>query len=152
MTGPARRRGNASLFLAQNVAIYIRMTQDTLTTDTRVLYNDTCPVCRFEIDSYRRLAELENLPIRFDRLGAAGDRGLTAELAARRLHVIHKGRLLSGIPAFTALWTEMPRWRWLARLVAVPGINQIACAVYDHVLAPVLYRAHVRRQRMAAAE
>ena len=146
MTGPARRRGNASLFLAQNVAIYIQMAQDTLTTDTRVLYNDTCPVCRFEIDSYRRLAAADNLPIRFDRLADAVAWGLTPDQAAARLHVIHRGQLLSGIPAFIALWSAIPQWGWMARLVALPGVNGAACFIYDRVLAPRLYHAHLRRQ------
>ncbi len=121
-------------------------------SDTRVLYNDTCPVCRFEIDGYRHRAALDNLPIRFDRIVAAADWGLTADAAARRLHVIHKGRLLSGIPAFVALWSEMPRWHWAARLVGLPGINGAAALIYDHLLAPVLYRAHLRRQRVSRSE
>lgn len=119
---------------------------------TQVLYNETCPVCRFEIDGYRRRAALDNLPIRFDRIGAAADWGLTADAAARRLHVIHKGRLLSGIPAFVALWSEMPRWHWAARLVGLPGIHGAAVLVYDQVMAPILYRAHLRRQRVSRSE
>ena len=38
----------------------------SMTSETRVLYNDTCPVCRFEIDAYRRRALADRLPIRFD--------------------------------------------------------------------------------------
>jgi hypothetical protein len=38
-----------------------------MTQETRVLFNDSCPVCRFEIDAYRRRAMAEGLPIRFTR-------------------------------------------------------------------------------------
>ena len=114
--------------------------------NTEVLYNDTCPICRFEIAAYKRRAVAQNLPIRFDRLDAAADWGLTADEAARRLHVIHRGRLLAGIPAFIALWSELPRWRWAARVAALPGLNRAACLLYDRVLAPSLYRAHLRRR------
>lgn len=114
--------------------------------ETRVLYNETCPVCRFEIDSYAKQARAANLPIRFETLGQAAVWGLTPDLAARRLHVISQGKLLSGVPAFQALWQAMPRWHWLARLTALPIVQPLAFAVYDHVLAPVLYRAHLRRQ------
>jgi predicted DCC family thiol-disulfide oxidoreductase YuxK len=110
---------------------------------TAVLYNQTCPVCRFEIDGYRRHALADGLPIRFDGLEAAADWGLTPDQAARRLHVWHDGQILSGIPAFLALWQTMPRWRWLARLVGLP---QAATLLYDHILAPILYRTHLRRQ------
>ncbi|MFN4129949.1 MAG: DUF393 domain-containing protein, partial [Paracoccaceae bacterium] len=40
-----------------------------------------------------------------------------------------------------------PRYRWLASVVGLPGIRQIACAAYDHILAPVIYRWHLRRLR-----
>lgn len=115
--------------------------------DTRVLYNETCPVCRFEIDSYARRAAASGLPIRFDGLDHADNWGLTPDQAARRLHVLHKGQLLSGIPAFQALWRELPHMRWLARATALPLIHPLACFAYDRILAPVIYRAHLRRQR-----
>jgi predicted DCC family thiol-disulfide oxidoreductase YuxK len=115
--------------------------------DTRVLYNETCPVCRFEIDAYARRAKADSLPIRFDGLAQANAWGLTPDQAARRLHVLHKGQLLSGIPAFQALWQELPHMRWLARITALPLIHPVTCLVYDRILAPVIYRAHLRRQR-----
>ena len=49
----------------------------------------------------------------------------------------------------SGLWQQMPRYRWLARIVALPGIRQAATLVYDHILAPLLYRSHLRRQRRA---
>lgn len=117
--------------------------------DTRVLYNETCPVCRFEIQSYARRAKADGLPIRFDGLENAAAWGLTADQAARRLHVLHRGQLFAGIPAFQVLWRELPHMRWLARLTALPVVHQIACASYDYLLAPVIYRAHLRRQRLS---
>lgn len=144
----AKPRGNRSLVLAANAPISSLMENTDLLSNTQVLYNDTCPVCRFEIDSYRRLAEQRNLPIRFDRMAAAQDWGLSPDQAARRLHVSQNGQLLSGIPAFVALWSAMPRWRFVARLAALPGIHAAACFVYDRILAPMLYRAHLRRQQI----
>jgi len=61
--------------------------------------------------------------------------------------VLHEGALTSGIPAFLVLWAQMPRYRLLGRIVGLPGIRQIASAAYDHVLAPVIYRWHLRRLR-----
>lgn len=115
--------------------------------DTRVLYNHDCPVCRAEITHYADYAGREGLAIGFDDLNRVdlGMWGVTADQAARRLHVVHEGRVLSGLPAFITLWRQMPRYRWLARIVALPGIRQAATLVYDHVLAPLLYRAHLRR-------
>jgi hypothetical protein len=65
--------------------------------------------------------------------------------------VLHEGALTSGIPAFLELWAQMPRYRFLAKLVGLPGIMQIAALAYDHVLAPAIYRWHLHRLRKRAA-
>ena len=116
---------------------------------TSVLYNANCPVCNFEIGHYARYADRAGLPIRFDDLNTKARNlwGLDADTAARRLYVLHEGALTSGIPAFLVLWALMPRYRLLGRIVGLAGIRQIASAAYDHVLAPVIYRWHLRRLR-----
>ncbi len=118
-----------------------------MTQDTRVLYNQTCPICRAEITAYQRRAIRDGLPIAFDQLERAEDWGLTPDQAARRLHVWHQGRVLSGLPAFRALWDQMPHLRWLARLTSLPVIAPLATFTYDRILAPILYRAHLRRTK-----
>lgn len=117
-------------------------------SDTQVLYNANCPVCSFEIDHYAAYSRSKALPIGFDDLNdpeKLARWGLDTDAAARRLYVLKDGQLLSGIPGFIALWQEMPRYRWLARLVALPGIYRLACWSYDLVLAPLIYRWHLRR-------
>jgi len=120
---------------------------------TSVLYNANCPVCNFEIQHYARYAGRQGLPIRFDDLNSdARDQwGLDADTAARRLYVLHEGTLTSGIPAFLVLWSQMPKYRWLAGVVGLPGIRQVASAIYDHVVAPAIYRWHLHRLRRQTA-
>jgi predicted DCC family thiol-disulfide oxidoreductase YuxK len=122
-------------------------------SETSVLFNASCPVCNFEMRHYARYAADNALPIRFDDLNVdAGCKwGLDADTAARRLYVLHDGRLTSGIPAFLVLWAQMPRYRWLARVVGLPGIRHVASAAYDHILAPAIYRWHLRRLRRQTA-
>lgn len=116
---------------------------------TAVLYNGDCPVCSVEIGHYARYARSCGLPIRFDDLNseALAAWGLDADSAARRLTVLHQGRLLYGVPAFLVLWAQMPRYRLLARIVGLPVIRQLASVFYDHALAPLIYRWHLRRKR-----
>ena len=123
------------------------------TAKTSVLYNATCPVCKFEIQHYAQYADANDLPIRFDDLNseARAQWGLDADTAARRLYVLHDDTLTSGIPAFLVLWAQMPKYRWLGRIVGLPGIKQVACALYDFVLAPIIYRWHLRRLGKRAA-
>lgn len=123
---------------------------ETTDTKTAVLYNASCPVCSYEIDHYAAYARDKALPIAFDDLNDVEKLsawGLDPDTAARRLHVLKEGTLLAGIPAFIALWQEMPRYTWLARLVAIPGLFRLACWTYDLILAPLIYRWYMRRQR-----
>jgi len=121
--------------------------------ETSVLFNANCPVCNFEIGHYAQYCRDAGLPIRFDDLNseARARWGIDADTAARRLYVLHGGQLTSGIPAFLVLWAQMPRYRWLGRVVGLPGVRQVASALYDHVLAPVIYRWHLRRLRRQKA-
>ena len=120
---------------------------------TSVLYNANCPVCSFEINHYAQYAGDNDLPIRFDDLNsdARMQWGIDADTAARRLYALHDGALTSGIPAFLVLWAQMPRYRWLAKVVGLPGVRHVASAVYDHALAPAIYRWHLGRLRKQTA-
>ncbi|MEM9348956.1 MAG: DUF393 domain-containing protein [Pseudomonadota bacterium] len=118
---------------------------------TKVLYNDECPVCSFEINHYAVYARKNGLPIRFDDLNGPdlAAWGIDADTAARRLYVEHEGALYDGIPAFIVLWDQMPRYRLLGRFVRLPVIKQIFEITYDYALAPLIYRWHSRRKKRA---
>jgi len=118
---------------------------------TKVLYNAECPVCSFEINHYAAYARKNGLPITFDDLNCPERAawGLDEDTAARRLYVEHDGEVLSGVPAFIVLWRQMPRYRFAAWVVDKPILRPLACAIYDYVLAPVIYRWHLRRKRRA---
>ena len=118
-------------------------------SQTEVLYNAECPVCNFEISHYADHARDKGLAIRFDDLNS-GDLarwGLDEDTAARRLYVRQGDRLVSGIAGVLLLWAEMPKYRWLGRIVAVPGVLHLARFGYDYVLAPSIYRWHRWRTR-----
>lgn len=117
------------------------------TSETHVLYNARCPVCRAEIDHYRAYSEARGLPVAYHDLNTRdlAEWGIGADAAARRLHVRQGGRVLSGVDGFLALWRALPRYRWLARIVALPGLRQAAHLVYERLLAPRLYARHVAR-------
>ena len=119
-------------------------------TDTLdVLYNASCPICRREVDHYAKLSARHDLPIGYHDLGEAelAAWGMTAKDAAQRLHVRKDGQIYGGIPAFIMLWREIPQMRWLARLASLPVLNWLAVNLYDHILAPLLYRWHLSRER-----
>lgn len=118
----------------------------------KTLYNAECPVCNFEISHYARYAKAKGLALDFEDLNDAdlASWGLTKDEAMRRMYVAHDGALVSGIPAFLILWREMPRYRWVARIVGLPIVKQIAAAGYDWVAAPLIYRWALRRNAAAS--
>ena len=121
-----------------------------MSEQTDVLYNQSCPVCRFEVHHYERISQKDELNIGYDDLGD-GEKlaswGLTPDEAAKKLHVRKGGQVYAGIPAFIVLWRELPRYKWLAKVVSLPGVHWLACKVYDHILAPALFAWHKHRQK-----
>lgn len=123
-------------------------------TSTRILYNDRCPICRAEIAHYRARAAASGAPLVFEDLNKAdlGGWNLTADQAKRRMHAaLPDGQIVSGIPAFAAIWAGLPRMGWLARLVMVPGIRHLANLAYNRLAAPWLYRRQIRREERSLA-
>lgn len=113
-----------------------------------VIYNGSCPICSREIHMYRDRVAASGGALGFADLNEVdlAAYGLTPDMAARRLYVMRGGELISGVDAFLHLWRETPGFGGLARVVGLPGIRQVAGAVYEGVLAPVLFAMHKRRQ------
>lgn len=114
-----------------------------------VLYNGKCPICAAEIAQYRAQAIAADAPLDFVDLheAALDDWGISPDQAARRLHLRKGGQVISGFPAFLAIWQELPRLRWLARVLSLPGLRHLAGWGYERIAAPILYRLHLRRRR-----
>lgn len=132
--------------------------RDEAAKDLKIYYDGGCPLCRAEIDHYRRCAGAERLD--FVDVGRAADApdlgaGLDREAALARFHVRDAdGRLVSGAAAFARLWRTLPGWRWLGRLVdlrvfGLRPVLPVAEAAYrlSLPLRPRLARLLVRRRR-----
>ena len=123
-------------------------------TTCRVYYNGACPVCTAGIAQQRRAldrqagdaAEVEWVDVDAD---PAAVRELGADLAfvRERLHLRDgAGAIRVGFEAFLALWALSPRWRWLARLGALPGLRPLFGWGYNRFAAR-LYRWNRRHGR-----
>jgi predicted DCC family thiol-disulfide oxidoreductase YuxK len=85
-----------------------------------VLYDGGCPLCRREIDYYRRLDRAGRLVwVDIARQGAELDRcGITPEQAMARFHVRDdRGRWQTGAWGFAELWSHLPYFSVLGRLL-----------------------------------
>ncbi len=109
-----------------------------------VFFDGSCPLCRAEIDLYRRKdGEARLCFVDVSATDAAPAPGLTAREAMARFHVREAdGTMRSGAAAFVALWSEIPGWRWLARVARLPGVTPVLEGAYRLFL-PV--RPHLSR-------
>jgi predicted DCC family thiol-disulfide oxidoreductase YuxK len=97
-----------------------------------VYYDGSCPLCTFEIDHYAAQQGGERLRfVDVSRAGANIGSDLAVQDAMARFHVRQRdGRLISGARAFTAIWQQLPRWRWAARLAKLPGVTMTLEGAY----------------------
>lgn len=100
-----------------------------------VLYDGGCPLCRREIDHYRQLQPLDTaLPVCFTDISDTAKpvpSGFDRAQLLARFHVQRQdGEVLNGAPAFLALWSVLPGWRWLALLGRVPGFTWLMERTY----------------------
>ena len=100
-----------------------------------VLYDGACPLCRREIAVYRELKPLQpGLTVSFADISNSAELlppGTTREQLMARFHVQGPdGQLLSGAPAFLALWVALPGWRWLALVGRFPGVSWVIERMY----------------------
>ena len=123
-----------------------------MTDDKITLYHDgSCPLCRREIDHYRRQEGADGLAfVDVSDSAAPVGPGLDQAAAMARFHVrMPDGTLRSGAAAFVAVWRRLPRWRRLAGLTRVPGAMALLEMGYRLSLPvrPVMARALTRLGR-----
>ena len=87
---------------------------------TTVFYDGECPLCRREIDHYRRLqgaGSLDWIDVTRDD-AALAEFGLQRQSAMARFHVIDaSGHWHTGAWGFVELWRHLPAYRWVATLL-----------------------------------
>ena len=86
-----------------------------------VYFDGGCPVCSREIALYQRQPGAEAVAwVDVTRCDATAlGEGLSREAAMARLHLRRAdGSLVSGAAAFTSMWSALPRWATLGRLLS----------------------------------
>ena len=98
-----------------------------------VYFDGKCGLCSKEIRYYQRIAPAKIFvwaDIATNPAPLAAHNIEQAD-ALRRLHVLDdSGQWHIGVAAFLAIWRHLPLWKWLAPLVALPGIYHLAEFAY----------------------
>ena len=111
----------------------------------RVFYDGQCGLCRREIHHYQKIAPhsvFEWIDIT-QAISSFESHGFSYQEGLKLLHAQDdKGQFHIGIDAFILLWSQIPRWRVLAKIVK----NKVFYAVFNW-----LYRrfAEWRFQRLS---
>lgn len=102
-------------------------------TKLTLFYDGLCPLCSREIEYYRKRAAEDPL-VHFvdiaDPQFQASAHGLDPLAVHRQMHVKLDDQLHVGVDAFVAIWQRIRGFGWLARLVRLPGVYQLAWVAY----------------------
>ena len=105
---------------------------------TKVYFNNSCSICRFEINHYKKQKNnLEWIDISTQKKSRKDTNKNTKELL-RRLHTIKNNKVYSGVDAFIEMWSEIPRYSFLAKIIRKPVIYHFFWFLYE-VFALILF-------------
>ena len=93
-----------------------------------VFFDGKCGLCSREINHYRQLASDKQFKWQdvYEPTTDLHSLGITLSQSLKRLHALdNTGQLHIGADAFILIWSQLPRWRLLAKVVALPGIHQL---------------------------
>ena len=98
-----------------------------------MLYDGGCPLCSREVAHYRRVDKHKKVhwaDIQFDP-EILHKHGISRQEAMKFLHAVDaNGKIIRGVPAFRVIWAELPYYRILAKVSALPGVSFILDRLY----------------------
>lgn len=134
--GATVRRLDYAGMIEEARRVHMRSQDDPSSSSSVVelFWDGGCPMCKREIEYYRgldrdarvRWTDIHSRPEALDRFG------IPLKRAMERIHAIKSdGKILTGVPAFLAVWEQLPYWRALPPvLTATPGVVPLAEAAY----------------------
>jgi len=102
-----------------------------------VYYNDTCPICKREIEIYKS----KSTGICYKDSSSMDDK------YNRRMHAYKNGQEYVGASAFLLIWKNTRGFKWLTYFLNNRFCIYIMNLVYEPI-AYYLYRMHLRRKKI----
>ena len=98
----------------------------------KVYFNDSCNICRMEINHYKKIAnsDLEWIDITNNDEAIKITSKSQKELL-RRLHVINDGEVIGGAKAFIIIWSKIPKYRILSKIFSIKPLFIIFHYLYE---------------------
>ena len=106
----------------------------------KVYFNNSCKICKAEIDLYKKekIQEIDWIDITDNALATRETSKNNKELL-RRLHIKEGEKVLEGAEAFLVLWKKIPKYRLLYNILKLPIIFTIFSFFYE-IVAFFLYQ------------
>ena len=98
----------------------------------KVYFNDSCNICRMEINHYKKIAnsDLEWIDITNNNEAIKITSKSQKELL-RRLHVINDGEVIGGAKAFIIIWSKIPKYKILSKIFSIKPLFIIFHYLYE---------------------
>ena len=92
----------------------------------KVYFNNSCKICKAEINLYKKqkIKEIDWIDITDNKLAEKETFKSDKELL-RRLHVVENEKVIEGAEAFLILWKKMPKYEFLYKFFKLPIIFNI---------------------------
>ena len=98
----------------------------------KVYFNNSCNICRMEINHYKKIAnsDLEWIDITNNDEAIKITSKSQKELL-RRLHVINDGEVIGGAKAFIIIWSKIPKYKILSKIFSIKPLFIIFHYLYE---------------------
>ncbi len=98
----------------------------------KVYFNDSCNICRMEINHYKKIAnsDLEWIDITNNDEAIKITSKSQKELL-RRLHVLNDGEVIGGAKAFIIIWSKIPKYKILSKIFSIKPLFIIFHYIYE---------------------
>tara|TARA_Y100000389_G_scaffold201485_1_gene244317 strand:+ start:995 stop:1351 length:357 start_codon:yes stop_codon:yes gene_type:complete len=107
----------------------------------KVFFNDKCSICSKEINHYKKVNSKNINWIDINDLEVSSKlTNKNHKELLRRLHVVHNKNVYSGVKAFIIMWSYLPRYKWISRLVSLPVIYHLSCLIYEFIALGLYYK------------
>ena len=105
----------------------------------KVYFNNSCKICKTEIDLYKKenIEEIDWIDITNNN-SAELETSKDKKQLLRRLHVKDGDKIIQGAAAFLVVWKKIPKYRILYRILKLPIIFNLFSLFYE-VIAFFLY-------------
>ena len=100
----------------------------------KVYFNNSCKICKAEIDLYKKqkINDIDWVDIT-DNESAEKETSKDSKQLLRRLHIKDGENIIEGAEAFLLIWKNIPKYRFLYKVLKKPIIFNIFSFFYEIV-------------------